>query len=128
MAYSHDYSRDYDPVAPVIEIHVRDIERAEPEISIIALIDSGSDATLLPADVIHATRAQYANTRRIRGILGAPSVVDTYMVSIRIGTHTVQAIEAVAVNDVDEAVLGRDVLNQLVIVLNGLAGIVEVEG
>ena len=128
IAYSHDYSTKYYPPAPVIEMAVRDVERQEPEIIITALADYGSDVTMIPINVLRAVGALHVEKRRIRGISGVAYSVDTYLVTVRIGPHLIRAIKAVAAVGQQETLIGRDVLNNLVVTLNGLASVTEVEG
>jgi hypothetical protein len=54
IAYSHEYSTRYYPPAPVAEIMVRDVERKEPEVCVIGMLDYGSDVTMIPIDVLEA--------------------------------------------------------------------------
>lgn len=55
------------------------------------------------------------------GVMGQSQQVDTYITTIQLGTHTVHGIHAVAVPVGREAIIGRDVLNELEIRLNGPA-------
>ena len=128
IAYSHEYSTRYYPPAPVMEMLIRDVERAKPKLSVIGLIDSGSDVTMIPIDVLEAIKAQFIEKRQIRGVSGFSYSVDTYFVTVHIGPHTIYAIEVVALERGDETLIGRDVLNHLIVTLNGLASVVEVEG
>lgn len=125
--YSHDYdSRNYYPAAPVIDIVVSKIGTGGTEMSLTALVDSGADATMLPFDTLKTVGARYVETRQMRGVTGQPVTVDTYLASVTIGPHTLRGIEVIAMIEGTEAVIGRDVLNQLVVTLNGLAHIVEI--
>jgi predicted aspartyl protease len=48
-----------------------------------------------------------------------------YLATVEIGTYTIHRVRALAAPAGAEAVLGRDVLNQLIVTLNGRAGVVE---
>ena len=61
----------------------------------------------------------------MRGVTGVAQMVDLYAVTIELGSQIVPAIWAIATLD-NEVILGRDVLNQLVITLNGPAEVTEV--
>ena len=52
--------------------------------------------------------------------------VELYWIWLRIGDHRPLYIEVVGDIQGEEAILGRDVLNQLIVTLNGLASVVEV--
>ncbi len=95
-------------------------------ITLSAFVDSGADATMIPITVLQTTGARYIETRQMRGVIGISYTVDLYLVTIHIGPHTIPAIRAVAAAPDGEAIVGRDVLNQLVVTLNGLASVTEV--
>ena len=124
--YSFDYSPTYEPPAPMFEIRVSKTSRETPEFALPALVDSGADATMLPITVLQAMEARYVETRQMRGVTGIAYLVDLYLVTVRIGPHTIPAIRAVGATPDGEAIIGRDVLNQLVVTLNGLASVTEV--
>ena len=131
IVYSHQYSQKalranaYYPSAPVAQITVCHVKRENRKATITALIDSGSDATMIPINILQAVGAKYVETRQVRGLCCSP--VDTYLVKIHLGAHSIYGIEAAAVEPDEETIIGRDVLNQLVVILNGLAEMVEVE-
>ena len=51
-----------------------------------------------------------------------------YVVDLHLGEHHIHAVEVAALPAGDENILGRDVLNHLVVTLNGLVGVTEVAG
>ena len=65
-------------------------------------------------------------TRFIRGITGARQAVETYLARVKVGSHVVVTSDAIALSQDQDAILGRDVLNQLTITLDGPALIVEI--
>lgn len=91
-----------------------------------AIIDSGSDGTLIPIDVLETIGARYVGEARIRGVIGDSQRVDVYVVTAQIGSHIVRGIRAVASPSNSEIILGRNAINQLVITLNGLANTTEI--
>jgi hypothetical protein len=62
----------------------------------------------------------------LRGTAQQRIQVDQYWVWLRIGGHIPLYIQAVGDTQGEEAILGRDVLNQLIVTLNGLASVVEI--
>jgi predicted aspartyl protease len=124
--YSFDYSTTYEPAAPVVDITIRKAGRSRSEITLSALVDSGADATMLPITALQATKARYVETRQMRGIIGTAYPVDLYLVTVQMGSYTLSGIRAIAAAADAEPIIGRDVLNQLIITLNGLAGVTEV--
>ncbi len=124
--YTHPYSTDYDPLMPIVEVGVSAARRSRTERALTALIDSGSDGTLIPIDILEAVGARYIDQARMQGILGGRRLVDIYLVSLRIGTHRLRGVRVIAVDAKGETILGRNVLNRLVITLNGLASTTEI--
>jgi predicted aspartyl protease len=119
-------NQNFDPPAPVVEIGVCRPGNSEPATTLIALIDSGADATMLPINAIRAAKARYLATRQMRTLAGQITVVETYLVTVTMGPFQFPGIEAIASAENGEAILGRDILNQLEVNLNGLASAVVV--
>ncbi len=124
--YARAYDSTYHPPAAVVEATVRAAGEQAPIVTLTALVDSGADGTMIPIDILRAVGARYVETRQMRGVTGVAYTVDLYLVTIQIGSHVVRGIRAVAVAQGAEPLIGRDVLNQLVITLNGPAEIIEV--
>lgn len=57
----------------------------------------------------------------MRGVIGISQRVEIFQVAIRIGDYMIPGIRAVADTHGNEPILGRDVLNQLILTLNGPA-------
>jgi Retroviral aspartyl protease len=125
--YPFAYNTVYDPPAPFIPVTVDGHDPTRSPVTITAFLDSGADGTMLPIDVLQAVGAQYEASLWLRGTTGSRQRVDSYTVSLHIATATVYAISAVAMPAGSEPLIGRDVLNQLVVTLNGLAGVTELQ-
>lgn len=121
MNKSFEYDRSYLPPAPVITLTVDGYSDSAEPIMIRAMIDSGADGTMLPTAVLEKIEASYVDTVRMSGVTGTIEQRDRYRVRLHIGEIVVKGIDAVAVESEGEGLIGRDVLNQLVITLNGLA-------
>ena len=121
MSISFNYSRQFDPTMPIVEVSVRAVGTSHPASVVTALVDSGADATILPLSVLQQVGARYVRGRVMHGVTGIPENVDTYLVSIQIGPYTVHGIRAVAYGTNMTPIIGRDVLNNLVVTLDGLA-------
>jgi hypothetical protein len=120
------YNEEYDPAMPVILVAV-DSYSGRLLSTLTAIVDSGADGTMLPIDVLEAVGAFYEDTVQMRGVLGESERVDRYTVSLQLGGMTLHGIQAVAVPAGAESVIGRDVLNHLLITLNGPAFTTQVE-
>ena len=82
---------------------------------------------MLPRDILTAVEAEYADTVLLRGTAGGVQKLDRYTVRIRIEEKTIDSVSAVATAAGSEPLIGRDVLNHLVVTLNGTAGYTEVQ-
>ena len=125
--YSFDYNTTYDPPAPFMPITVDGHNPTRSPVTVTAFVDSGADGTMLPIDILQAVGAQYEASLWLRGTTGSRQRVDSYTISIHIETETVHAISAVAMPTGSEPLIGRDVLNQLVVTLHGIAGVTELQ-
>lgn len=123
--YTYDYDFSYSPAAPVVQIEVGS-SLSEQTHGLTAMVDSGSDATLLPQALLRQLRARRVDTRILRTVTGIRTSVSLYHVSVQIGPYTLHNVHAVGNRDAEGAVLGRDVLNHLVVTLNGLAAVSEI--
>ncbi len=126
MVRSTEYSRNYYPSAPVAEIGIRQTPQGF-EIETEALIDTGADATILPFSLLQRINAIYAETVTMRSVTGISQRVQTFVIAVRVGPHLISGIRAVADKQGNEAILGRDVLNQLILTLNGPALVTEIQ-
>lgn len=122
-----DYSTAYTPSAPFIPIAIDGYEPTKPSVIVLAFVDSGADGTMLPEDILRAVGAEYEDTVRLRGAAGGVQQLDRYTVRIQIEHEIVHAVSAVATASGSEALIGRDVLNYLVVTMNGPAGVTEVQ-
>ncbi len=119
---SFAYDSAYVPSAPVATIQVR----SKSAVELVALLDSGADGTMIPIDVLGQIGARYQETRYMRGVTGVRQTADLYLITVQIGPHKITGIRATAVSVGSEAILGRDVLNHLIVTLNGLANVTEI--
>jgi len=128
LIYTYVYSQQYNPSAPVIEVEVTAPGMRHTTERIVALVDSGSDGTIIPVDLLERVNARCVGDARMVGVVGGSFVVDIYLATLIIGTHTMSAVRVVAAIEGAEAIVGRNVLNRLVVTLDGLAGMTEVSG
>lgn len=121
-----DYDSNYFPAAPFVEIEVDGYTGSDNRRSLWAMVDSGADATMIPHTILQAIGATYKETTWMRGTAGGRIEVDLYLVAVQVGSELIHGLHVVSIPSTNEAVVGRDVLNQLVITLDGLAGVTEV--
>lgn len=125
MIYTHEYSSDYYPAMPMVTIELA-LARNEPQQSLFAIVDSGADATMIPMRYLQGINAQASEKKWMRGVAGGRYRVGLYPVFIQLGTHGMY-VSVVGDPLNDEIILGRDVINRLVLTLNGLASVVQIQ-
>jgi hypothetical protein len=54
-------------------------------------------------------------------VVGRAIRVNLYLTAVHIGDHILHGIRAIGTNNTSEAIIGRDVLNQIEVTLNGPA-------
>jgi predicted aspartyl protease len=121
------YDESYEPAFPVITIEIDGYDPGRQRRTTTALVDSGADGTMLPANLLQTVNALYEDSVQMRGITGNVQLVDRYTVGVTIGEHHIPAMPVVALPVENEAIIGRDILNYLSVTLNGPAYTVEIE-
>lgn len=121
MPVTFSYNTDFYPPAPFVEA----IVGAKTEASVFAFIDSGADATMLPERILNQINATHIRSQTLRGITGHPVIVETYVVEVKIGDYSIPGIQAIA-SRTDEIIIGRDVLQHLIVKLDGIGSECEI--
>jgi hypothetical protein len=121
MRTSQLYDTDYEPAAPALTIGIGSPRSNVARNEVTALVDSGADVTMIPLSILRSSGGRAKEKGQLRGILGEPITVNRYLITVYVAGFAIRGIQAVALKDNQEIILGRDVLNQLEIVLNGPA-------
>ena len=122
MSVTFPYNRGYEPSMPVAEITVR----GERPIELTALIDTGADASILPLPILRSIGARFLEIHQVRDAMGRALPVSLYLVTVEIAGHRMYGIEAIAAETSDEIIIGRDVLNHLIVTFDGIGGETEI--
>ena len=92
-----------------------------------ALIDTGSDFTLVPEKWLQGIDAPRSRPARVRGLCSSYHQVTLFLVDIHLeigilpGIEVVRVMKADGIFEDEEIVLGRNVLNLLILLLEGPA-------
>jgi hypothetical protein len=90
-----------------------------------ALIDTGSDFTLIPEKWLQEIDAPRSRPARVRGLWSAYQEVTLFLVDIHLkigvlpGVEVVRVMKSEGIFENEEIVLGRNVLNLLILLLEG---------
>ena len=113
------YDTHYVPPAPHIEIRLGLPSESLAIGPLQAFVDTGADISLVPLHYIEPLQAQVENQKFLRSQWGERRQVDIYALDVGIGATRLAAIKVVADEIGSEVILGRDVLNKLLVTLNG---------
>ena len=109
------YDRTRDPPAPVMSLLVAAPGSAEA-VAVPSLVDTGADCTLIPAAVARSLGLPLIDRLRLEGFGGATQRAPVHAAIVRVaGRRTLARLIAYDT----EAIIGRDLLNQLEIRLDG---------
>ena len=125
MQSSFEYDRAYDPAIPVAGVEIRRANNI-PGLHLNVIIDSGADATIIPVHFLEQIKARKAGRSWMRGVAQNRVMVERYLIWLQIDGHRRMNLKVVGDTVGEEAILGRDVLNHLIVTLNGLASTVEI--
>lgn len=115
----YGYQRSVQPPAPFINVVLQHPTSGSALQNIAAQIDSGADRTVLPEKVVQALILPQVGQIEIAGLGGAIHVLRTYAVLLGVHDLPLRRLEIVA-NEAEEWILlGRDVLNNHRIILDG---------
>ena len=123
---STPFSREVYPPAPILEIRLSSLDESPRTSTLSALIDTGSDFTLVPLRYIQMIDPTESRQARVRGLFGESQFVTLYYVDLHLTIGKLIAVEVAAIeesgefDDVD-VILGRNVLNRLHIFMDGPA-------
>jgi len=109
------YDASLDPPAPVIPVRISS-PVGDEAVMLPMLVDTGADCTLVPARIVRRLGLPRIDAIGVTGVGGATKRAMVHAASVELGGLRVLArIVAFA----DEAILGRDILNQAVVTLDG---------
>ena len=83
-------------------------------------------AASCPLRGVDAISSESIRKTQMMGVAGIGFQVELHLLILHLDPITVYGVEVVADKQHGEAIIGRNVLNQLVITLNGLVGVTEI--
>jgi predicted aspartyl protease len=125
--YSYLYDETYDPAMPVVKVQLVNIDTKASLEPISALVDSGADGTLVPVELLEEIGAMSVGSARLRWLWKEGRRVKTYLVRLEIGSLILRGIRVASVPTGTEFILGRNVVNQMEVTLNGPASTTEIK-
>jgi len=117
MPFSYDPT--FTPPFPRLPVIVTPIESGAQSAALSGLIDTGADATLIPQAQLQAIKAKEIYRARLRSHWGESRTVSVHLVDLQVAGHNLPGIEVIAEDLTEDVLLGRNVLNRLILLLDG---------
>jgi len=117
------YNDAYQPPVPVCQVSFLGARTGQSVGPLDAILDTGADGTLVPQRYLETIGARRVMETGLRSQWGERRVVYLYLVTLRIGEIELPGTYVVGDDRSDEIVIGRNVLNQLLIRLDGPANL-----
>ncbi len=119
------YNQQVTPPAPFVYIDCQHPLESTERLTLPALIDTGADLSTLPPDAIQRLQLVPLDEIPVASYRGETVLAVTYLTRMHMGSWTIHAVEIIAGGE-EYAILGRDVLNQFRIVLDGPHTVLEI--
>lgn len=122
---STKYSRAKIPPVPILNIKLSPPSEAAKTESLSAMVDTGSDFTLVPLSWLLQINAPESRSAYLRGLWSERQLVTLYLVDLHLEEGVLVAVEVVGLEDEEEideeldVILGRNILNKLILLLDG---------
>lgn len=114
------------PSAPIVDIQITSLNKANPKtVTSNAFLDTGSDCTLIPLNILSKIEAKLASglaNIQILGVGGRTVTVYPYYVKILIAQKSIPLVKVYGCSPQDTneiIILGRDIINRLRIQFDG---------
>lgn len=111
------------PALPVI-LHRAEGEAITPLLN--AEVDTGAEIMIVPANYLTLVEEDYLQTVHLRSHWGEPRNFKMYVVDLLIGNEHLPSVEVVADQQGKEVLLGRNILNKLILLLDGPKSLTDI--
>ena len=119
------YDASHDPPAPFVNIQISNLSDQVRSAPFPALLDTGSDITVVPAEWIDRLNLARAREIPIQGYDGQTKLIQAFDVILRMAEYRLVGLSVVAL-PMEHGILGRDVANLLRLLLDGPALTLEI--
>ena len=118
------FDTTYDPALPVCDVVLIALPTG-PRVELSGIIDAGADGPLIPVEFFDQIGGRRVSGCGLRSQWGERRTVFLYLVDLQIAELTLPGIYVVGDELGDEVVLGRNVLNELRLLLDGPAALTQ---
>jgi predicted aspartyl protease len=116
---AHIFDPTYRPPFPTLPVIIHNITSGSATPKLTAYVDTGSDGTLVPITYLRTLNAVKMYPIGLRSHWGQSRTVFVYSVDIEVAGHNLPGINVVADDKGAIVLLGRNVLNRLILLLDG---------
>ena len=113
----HKYSSLVSPPGPVVPLRVSASAESNP-IRVPALLDSASDVTIIPEEILAMLKVEAVDSALSNGVFGPLQTGDVFKVFLGVEQDALEGFRVLGWRG-RFALLGRDVLNQYHVTLDG---------
>jgi predicted aspartyl protease len=113
------YNQQVDPPAPYVYVIIRRGDGSGGSLPIPALVDSGADRTVIPTPLIEELALPQSGAAEVAGFNQVATSLPVYVVQIGIGDLQPHVADVLAASGEQYVLLGRDVLNEYRVTLDG---------
>ncbi len=120
------YDESYDPPIPACQVTLTITRTGRSVGPLPAILDTGSDGALVPQHYLEQIGARRVMETGLRSQWGERRVVYLYLVTVQMGELEFLASYVVGDDQSNEIIIGRNLLNQLDLRLNGLQSMAQI--
>jgi predicted aspartyl protease len=120
------YDSNYIPLAPVLILRLAAPGESQLSESLSAIIDTGSDGTLIPTQYLEMVEAIGLGDAILHSVLGETREVHLYEVDLHIEGVLLPGMVVVGDDKGEEVIIGRNILNKLILLIDGRQGLVDI--
>ena len=120
-----EFDFTYQPAAPSFQSQIRSPFAQTSVLS--AMIDTGADATFVPQPILESLHVRKRSDAIVRSHWGEARVVPLYQVDFLIGIFDIQTVHVIGDSVGNEVILGRNILNRLVFLVDGIGTVTELK-
>ncbi len=122
---TYPYELQYVPPLPIIPVQLS-LPGDPPRTGLLnAAIDTGADLSIIPVAYLIALEAAPTHQALIKSPFGNPVPVDVYQIDVWIEELAFPGMSVVGNETDEELILGRNLLNKLILLLDGQRGETE---
>jgi predicted aspartyl protease len=107
------------PPAPALEVRLLNPVSGQRTPYQHAILDTGSDTTIVPVELLYFLEVKSFRQQRVLGLWGGEAMVDLYYVNFEISGSLFTRIEVIGSDTESEILIGRNLCNQLRLLLDG---------